>query len=706
MRMNYKKRLWPMLALLPVFALVAALSFGLVGPNPPAAEAQTVPAAATATGDECAFTIEHSIAAGVTLPTAATISGGPCKTAGNSVTVAIINEDTTLTAGDDSVDIAVYVTGGSEFSALQAMSASNPIGKVGIDELELRLGVPRTFGEATNKATITVTRSMAGKGDVYLLLYEPTDPASPPGTGAIPISRTTPALSTASPIYAIKVEFTGPPVLMLTGSTDNDASTLEVMDAMNATSGQEEVVLDATTGETPVTLTLKDANGKPVTGAATLEVGGGSDVQFVGSNLKTRVISVGATGVATDMIRGLPRTGALRIPLDATVGTLELPTYYITRAGDEAASVSVNAYVCTFDSSDGAEDEENVDECMDEKEALGNTNTGDDPDALTVVAPGSFILLAGNAADAVGNKSLALNLKWTASDASVLNVSSAEDQPFAGGTTANALDFAHIQIADNATLGEYTIMVEDVGEDVTPAASVTFTVTGDASQLRISGPDIIDPATGLATYTVTATDRNGNIPTDVLDNPATTAPNDGIRVSVIVRAEGNPTVTGLKADGNLDFASNGEATFTIVMPYGTRLGSRVNIVVSGGSLNATKESTYGAVAPALGPATGLTATSNTAGTVMLSWTAGPGSTRHYMAGIRKSELDAGNTDNVIFTAADSNSAHTVTGLTDGAVYLFTVISGNATRWSTWHDIIEVTVNPTAGGGGGPTNPFS
>lgn len=718
MRMNYKKRLWPMLALLPVFALVAALSIGLAGLNPPAANAQAVPTV-TATplpavgAGKCGIHIPNTGTDvwGFGAVDANTLAGGGCITSGDSVMVEVTNydEDTDGSTPEGPALLVAYVTGGDDIPAAQAGGAATPLGKLGLNEHRFALAVPGTdqfSGDPVRaKATIPVMRSMAKDGDVYVLLYNAAN-------AAVPIERTaTPPVlpPTAGYIKAIKVEFTGPPSLKLADTT-TDASVIEVTDAPDADSGQNEVTLDSMTGEATVTLRLRDVNNKPIAGSANLTVGGGPDVQFTDTNLKTRTVNVNATGETpgevTNKIRGLPRTGALRIPVNATVGNLELATDYIVRAGDEAASISVMGYLCTYDED---EDDEDNDHCVDEKAALGDTNTGNDPDALTVVAPGSWILLAGNAEDAVGNKSQALDLQWTASDASVLNVMSAEDQPFGESTTpaatANTLDFAVMQVADNATLGEYNLTVEDVGEDVTPAASVTFTVTGDASQLAITGPDIIDPATGLATYTVTATDRNGNIPTDVLDNPATAAPGDGIRVNVIVRTAGSPNVTGLKADGTLNFDNSGQANFTIVMPYGTRLGTQVTIVVSGGNLNATKESTYGTVAPALGPATGLTATSNTAGTVMLSWTAGPGSTRHFVAGVRKSEHEAGNYDNIIWTAADSNSAHTETGLTDGAVYLFTVISGDATRWSSWHRIVEVTVNATAGGGALP-NPFN
>ena len=100
------------------------------------------------------------------------------------------------------------------------------------------------------------------------------------------------------------------------------------------------------------------------------------------------------------------------------------------------------------------------------------------------------------------------------------------------------------------------------------------------------------------------------------------------------------------------------------------------------------------VAQPLGSATGLsTTTGATAGTVELTWTAGTSSTRHWLAGVKVSDWEAGDFSNIIWRATTGQSSDTVTGLTSGAQYAFTVLSGGANSWdSTWAPIQRVTPN--------------
>ena len=100
------------------------------------------------------------------------------------------------------------------------------------------------------------------------------------------------------------------------------------------------------------------------------------------------------------------------------------------------------------------------------------------------------------------------------------------------------------------------------------------------------------------------------------------------------------------------------------------------------------------VAQPLGPATGLSASAGaTAGTVELTWTAGISSTRHYLAGIKVSDWTAGDFSNVIFRATSGQSSDTVSGLSGGEQYAFTVLSGDATSWhSDWATIVYATPN--------------
>ena len=100
------------------------------------------------------------------------------------------------------------------------------------------------------------------------------------------------------------------------------------------------------------------------------------------------------------------------------------------------------------------------------------------------------------------------------------------------------------------------------------------------------------------------------------------------------------------------------------------------------------------VAQPLGSATGLsTTTGATAGTVELTWTAGTSSTRHWLAGVKVSDWEAGDFSNMIWRATTGQSSDTVTGLTSGAQYAFTVLSGGANSWDgTWAPIQRVTPN--------------
>lgn len=100
------------------------------------------------------------------------------------------------------------------------------------------------------------------------------------------------------------------------------------------------------------------------------------------------------------------------------------------------------------------------------------------------------------------------------------------------------------------------------------------------------------------------------------------------------------------------------------------------------------------VAQPLGSATGLSAAVGTAaGTAELTWTAGTSSTRHWLAGVKVSDWEAGDFSNIIWRATTGQSSDTVTGLTSGAQYAFTVLSGDASSWdSTWAPIQRVTPN--------------
>ena len=88
--------------------------------------------------------------------------------------------------------------------------------------------------------------------------------------------------------------------------------------------------------------------------------------------------------------------------------------------------------------------------------------------------------------------------------------------------------------------------------------------------------------------------------------------------------------------------------------------------------------------PQLGPASDLTVAAGDApGTLELRWTAGANATRHWVAGIKQSDWDAGDFSGLIWTAASGNDTHTVSGLDSGAEYVFAVAAGRGSEWSAW-----------------------
>ena len=711
MRMNYRKRLWPVLALLPVFALAAAaLSFGLPGLSPPPpAEAQTLPtgtAVVLATGDKCAFTIpDNGNDANMSFHTTDTqlLHGGPCVTSADSLTVEISNADTdgavsgaTIVGG---ASMVVYVTGGTEFPAIQAGGAgANAYGKLGVNEELLTIPVPgpnpHTGVSENGKGTLTVTRSMAGAGDVYLIFYRAADTNTPLDAATNPTAL--PALPTGGAGKVVKVEFTGNAARRLAAAPTTDASTLAVStvgDAVSTTTGQREVMVNSD-GEATVTLTLKDANNKPVNAQAEFEVGGAANITFMGSLRKTSIKSGTATGVITETIQNLPRTGALRIPLTATIGDLEL-TYNIIRTGPEAAELSVTAYACTveFDASgDVVEDDNDAPDnyCGSEKSDLDDDNSANDPDPLTVVAPGDHFLLAGYARDSVMNLSQAdpFTLRWTAGDdtAAVLANTTTENVEFTAGATVDALDTAVVQVASTASLGNYSLTVADKGGDVPEdgRATVNFIVSGGpdpADGYSISGADNI--ALGqYEEYTVRVLDANDNQPNLDDTNRCIQIRVRGVGFNseqdLISRVETSGACDGLT---RLDNA--GQASFTIEAPLGITAGTTASIQIRAyGRIVADKTITFGEAPLVLGNPAGLSVSSDAAGMATVTWTPAANATIHWVWRVKPDGMDG-----MWHRAAADAGTLTIEGLESGASYYFIVIAGltqnNMTSWSNW-----------------------
>ena len=201
----------------------------------------------------------------------------------------------------------------------------------------------------------------------------------------------------------------------------------------------------------------------------------------------------------------------------------------------------------------------------------------------------------------------------------------------------------------------------------------------------LTGPAFIPlVAFSSADYTVTVTDANGNPPTG--DNT----------VDIVVQGIDASDVTG---GGEQTVGADGTVMFSIRVPFGAMQGDQVAIgVLVDGDVKDSMVITFGeevVVPPVLGDASGLMAEAGaTAGMVELTWTPGPNATRHFVAGVKQSDLAAGTitADNLIWTFADNPGSHTEMGLESGEVYLFVVIAGDADGWGAWTAPQMVTPN--------------
>ena len=63
-----------------------------------------------------------------------------------------------------------------------------------------------------------------------------------------------------------------------------------------------------------------------------------------------------------------------------------------------------------------------------------------------------------------------------------------------------------------------------------------------------------------------------------------------------------------------------------------------------------------------------------------------------VAGIKQSDLDAGDTSNIIWTAASARTMHTLTGLESGGEYAFAIAAGRGSQWRSWTALARGTPN--------------
>ena len=257
-----------------------------------------------------------------------------------------------------------------------------------------------------------------------------------------------------------------------------------------------------------------------------------------------------------------------------------------------------------------------------------------------------------------------------------------------------------------------------------PAVTPTPTPAPSPAAIVVTPEKIEVAETGSATYTVAlATRPTGAVTVDIAAVKTTDTSSGGAVANIEETASSLVSV----APPSLTFTAENWATpqeVTITAPADDNVisdtatlthtasggdyadvSASVAVLITdagGGAVSGAGGGSAGAGEEAvsvLGPASGLSVAAGEApGTLVLSWTPGAGATRHWIAGIAQPDLDAGNFANLIWTAAQSNTEHTISGVNVGAEYLFAVAAGRTvadggTEWSAWSSFARWTPRP-------------
>ena len=623
MRTKNVKRLWPVPVTLGVMALAALLAFGLLAA--PGAQ----PAVAH-TGDDSHGTdsdLQDHNDAGCHIHTEDNNLVGDEDTEvlspGRDLSCAVSADSATITfigpAGATGTTLYVYIQDddGNVDRYLPATTYGNKgpsDPKVGDENVYLFgddvVDAPTSFRvetveldgasydaqeDETVRDTKTVTISGDNPSDVTVYVYNSnqiSEAVREDGTN-VPVITSEAITPIATNVLrgddghhvTLHLDFLGEPVAR---DTDDDTS-----------KGSEIMVLPFAEGDDAamVTVVAKDANGHILSGNVTLTVNdpdGDAELEVSGTNSGIRALEMGTVSF---MVSGLPEKDAVKIPVTAAIqsntGPLTL-TGQVSRIG-AADMITSMTYLCDRDNvvtmaeAEEVEDDdliEALDLCEVEARGLATKATSDDPRAAAVFEPGSAFLIQSKVVD---NLDQDLKQDSQASDNRV--ALRATEVPAEGESKVGfvfdpyviPVDKTDMVVAnigyltvevpgkDDIETGMYTLSVQDRAKKAT-AEMITITVSGGPENYVVTG-DMWIPLDGEKTYTVTATDENGNIPVE---------PTGGYEITIRVRGQSlkqDDDVVGLTDSMVMINATKGTGTFTILAPVDASQGDSATIRV-------------------------------------------------------------------------------------------------------------------------------
>ena len=478
------------------------------------------------------------------------------------------------------------------------------------------------------------------------------------------------ALST-SDVLKLTVKFLGPPVKTVPDDDNTDADDLPDV-VSKLTAAPSNIPNDAT--KITVTAQIQDANQADLEGEITYTVtfkDGSKLLPGFRYTYTAPSAKFPSTSNAAHTVRGWKASGEVVVDVSATftgdTGSITLQLDSLKRAGPlNSVDVSETCFI--------AAEADDVTPAQEKACGTDKDNAKHQKPRTVFVAGQSFAINA-KALDALETDTEVLPTVVFPKDAKT----SDDEAVFTGNIGA-------VEIHADAPAGRYQLKVkatQGTGSDkIDKEATVEIIVAGVPANYAVTGPQTIAlDAFSSGEFTIKATDANGNPPAFDVDKTEN-------KVAVAVESTlGVIKVTGLTDDTATLSADTGEATFTIYKPSAAQEGDTVQIgIFVNDELKSQTTVTFGtASALVLGDASDLMAVAGTAaGTVKLTWAPGANATRHFVAGVKKSDQDAGTpADSLIWTSATNSDSHTVPDLHSGEEYLFVVIAGDADGWGNW-----------------------
>ncbi len=656
MRTLKGKRLWPVLAMTPVFALAAFLAFGLIAGNgvptahaqDPDCEVDTLTEGTPSADQSCTATGDMA---------AVEFSGTEDRGEDGAVTYLVYAKDGSIDGG---TDVMLRLPG------VDAAASTTPLS---FKSLEIAGGTREPDGSITKSTGTIAVENLKGTDveDGRATLYAYVDPGM--GSPAVGSNQTlnTPEVEVTIVFLGVPVHYEDPEADPLVERSNlvafPEGGSIDPDDELTA------VLTGDVTGAT-VRATVQDMNGEPLPGEITFEAA--SEPPDVFGRVITKELEDDGTQVFE--LSDLPTDTRFRITVTATYddgsddGFL-VGTATILRSGDLD---SLTAAVCVTDM-DNAEDE-------------AGCPKGEKPQSVFTRDAGSFKVRA-TALDALDSPAADVEFSVTVPDEAKDFISNT-----ANDTAETGMLIATIEIdEDHAVSGVYTLTVaaeqEQGSEDpIIMEADVEITISGDLTEYTLEGSDTIALGS-IQTYTVSALDASGA--------PATIdSGNNIVTVFVSGPASGSIETLDRSATNEVTLNDEGVGTFRIFAKTDGAPGI-VTITVIGISdtESVTKNVSIGNEAPtAVGDLDAVTLTLVDNPTTMVdasgAFTDADGDALSYMA---ESSDDA-----VATASVDDSGMVTITAVAAGMTTV--TVTASDRHGASAMQTIEVTVEEAPGPG--------